>query len=98
MSRVIERVTQPTLDILELLLQGHHQDVELHGWLIAERIERPRPTVYRALGRLEAGGWATSTWATPEAGRPPRRAYRLTPEGAEGAAALLGQRRASARG
>src|ERR671919_776463 len=42
-------------------------------------------TLYKALGRLEEFGLLTSRWENPEAaeGRPPRRLYELTGQGAQ---------------
>ena len=43
------------------------------------------------LWRLEAAGWVTAEWETPEpASRRARRLYRLTPDGIDGAEAALG--------
>lgn len=49
-------------------------------------------TVYPILARLEAAGWATSTWEnlnSAEEGRPPRRLYVLTAKGVEEAESRL---------
>jgi PadR family transcriptional regulator PadR len=47
----------------------------------------PSGTIYPILARLERMGWAESGWEDPDAhiaeGRPRRRYYRLTREGAE---------------
>jgi DNA-binding PadR family transcriptional regulator len=47
----------------------------------------PSGTIYPVLARLEQCGWAESEWEDPEAhvkeGRPRRRYYRLTRDGAE---------------
>jgi len=65
----------------------------------------PSGTIYPILARLERIGWVESDWEDPEAhvaeGRPRRRYYRLTREGAESAAAAVQaaqrQRRNAAR-
>lgn len=53
----------------------------------------PSGTIYPILARLERIGWVESDWEDPEAhiaeGRPRRRYYRLTREGAECAAEAL---------
>ena len=53
----------------------------------------PSGTIYPILARLERIGWGESDWEDPEAhiaeGRPRRRYYRLTREGAESAAEAL---------
>ena len=53
----------------------------------------PSGTIYPILARLERIGWVESDWEDPEAhiaeGRPRRRYYRLTREGAESAAEAL---------
>jgi PadR family transcriptional regulator PadR len=52
-------------------------------------------TVYQILARLEKTGWLTSEWEDPAVheaeGRPRRRMYRLTPEGAEQARRVVSQ-------
>jgi len=53
----------------------------------------PSGTIYPILARLERIGWVESDWEDPEAhiaeGRPRRRYYRLTREGAQSAAEAL---------
>ena len=53
----------------------------------------PSGTIYPIMARLEAIGWVESDWEDPEAhiaeGRPRRRYYQLTREGAECAADAL---------
>jgi DNA-binding PadR family transcriptional regulator len=53
----------------------------------------PSGTIYPILARLERLGWVESDWEDPDAhiaeGRPRRRYYRLTREGAECAAEAL---------
>ncbi|HET8684025.1 MAG TPA: helix-turn-helix transcriptional regulator [Micromonosporaceae bacterium] len=97
--RGLERVTQPTLDVLEALLSA--EGLELHGWAITKATQRTGPTVYKILERLTVGGLVTARWESehPEPGKPRRRFYRLTPTGAERARGLLAQHRpGSARG
>ncbi len=94
----LERITQPTLDVLEVLLQAHQEGGEVHGWAIMKQIKRSGPTVYRVLDRLEDNGWVTAEWEElpPDATRPRRRFYRLTGEGVPAARALLAERRPAA--
>lgn len=91
----IERVTQPTLDVLEVLLRAHKEKVQLHGWVIMKETKRAGPTVYKVLDRLEDVGWIVGEWEelTPDQPGPRRRFYRLTGEGAPAAQTLLAQRR-----
>jgi DNA-binding PadR family transcriptional regulator len=58
-----------------------------YGLDICESTGLPSGTIYPILARLERVGWVESDWEDPEAhiaeGRPRRRYYRLTREGAE---------------
>lgn len=95
----LQRITGPTLDVLEVLLDAHHQQALVHGWVIMKAIGRSGPTVYNVLDRLEDAGWLTGSWqedAPP--GRPRRRLYELTPTGTVGAASALAERRPRRRG
>jgi PadR family transcriptional regulator PadR len=92
------RVTNPLLDVLEVFLQAHNDDRELHGWAILKATRRSGPTVYGVLDRLEDAGWITGRWEdqAPNANTPRRRLYRLTPTGTTAAEDLLTARRPSA--
>ena len=68
-------------------------DPEFHGFAVAQRIQErdgarrltAHGTLYKALARLEDFGLLTSRWeaaATAPEGRPRRRLYELTGEGA----------------
>ena len=69
-------------------------DPDFHGFAVAQRIQErddarrltAHGTLYKALGRLEAGGMLESRWEDPDLavaeGRPRRRLYRVTPLGA----------------
>jgi PadR family transcriptional regulator, regulatory protein PadR len=88
------RVTDATLDVLEVLL---HPGTELYGLKIAKAAGRPTGSVFPILARLEACGWVNSEW---EAGDPAsrgarRRFYQLSPDGIVWAGELLAQRRAA---
>jgi PadR family transcriptional regulator, regulatory protein PadR len=75
-----ERVTQPLLDVLEVLWES---DEAVHGHEIKKRTKRTGPTVYNNLDRLQRAGWIAGRWERddPQSGRPRRRVYQLTPEG-----------------
>jgi PadR family transcriptional regulator PadR len=64
-----------------------------YGLDMCETVGLPSGTIYPILARLERIGWVESNWEDPEAhiteGRPRRRYYRLTREGAECAAEAL---------
>src|SRR4051794_29118836 len=77
------RMTIPTQLVLEALLQ--RPDRELYGLEIGDLARLRSGTVHPILARLEGVGWLTSRWedVDPQSeGRPPRRYYRLTAEGA----------------
>jgi PadR family transcriptional regulator PadR len=90
------RVTDATLDVLEVLLGP---DEELYGLKIAKVIGRPTGSVFPILARLEQVGWVISEWETsdPTTRGPRRRFYRLSPEGLAGARAVLSERRPTRR-
>src|SRR4051795_3416346 len=84
------RMTIPTQLVLEALLGESER--ELYGLEIGERAGLRSGTVHPLLARLEGVGWLTSRWedVDPQTeGRPPRRYYRLTAEGAQAARAAL---------
>jgi DNA-binding PadR family transcriptional regulator len=90
------RLTHATSLILRVLASGSR-----HGFEVMEVSGLPSGTVYPALRRLERSGYLESDWeheATAHAaGRPRRRAYRLTASGdalaRQAAARLAGARR-----
>ena len=88
------RVTDATLDVLEVLLQDGD---DLYGLKIANAAGRPTGSVFPILARLEDCGWATSEWEVgdPAERGPRRRFYRLSPDGLVQARQLLAQRRGS---
>ncbi len=67
--------------VLQALGLGHH-----YGFEIMQVTELPSGTVYPALRRLEGQGLVVSAWEDEgdahADGRPARRYYRLSPEGA----------------
>ena len=93
------RITGPLLDILELFLRSWSDKQEdLYGWVIMKEVKRSGPTVYGVLDRLEDAGWIRGSWERdPEAGRPRRRLYQLTPIGHVETEKLLAERRPAER-
>jgi PadR family transcriptional regulator PadR len=85
------RVTNPLLDVLEVLISALGSDSDLHGWAIMKAAKRSGPTVYGVIDRLEDMGWITGQWEAqnPEPNKPRRRFYRLTPTGRVEATELL---------
>lgn len=67
--------------VLQAMAQGHR-----YGFEIMRAAHLPSGTVYPLLRRLEASGLVASRWEGADAahreGRPPRRYYEVTPEGA----------------
>jgi PadR family transcriptional regulator len=92
------RVTNPLLDVLEVLLQAFDSRADLHGWAVMKATKRSGPTVYGVLDRLEDTGWISGQWEeeNPEPGKPRRRLYSITPTGVAGARDILRQRRPQA--
>ncbi len=79
------RMTLQTQLVLRALLEDPAK--ERYGLELCELAGLPSGTIYPILARLEQVGWVDSTWEDPavheEAGRPRRRFYRITEEGAE---------------
>lgn len=84
------RVTDATLDVLEVLLGP---DDELYGFKIAKEIDRPTGSVFPILARLEQAGWVFSKWETSEQNSrgSRRRFYRLSPDGVAQAREMLAE-------
>ena len=77
-------MTLPTQLVLRALLE--HPTRELYGLEVCAAAGLPSGTIHPILARLEGAGWLTSRWeeVDPRAqGRPRRRYYRLTSDGAE---------------
>jgi len=89
------RVTDATLDVLEVLLHGGR---DLYGLKIAKAAGRPTGSVFPILTKLEGCGWVVSEWETgdPAARGPRRRFYELSPDGLVQARQLLTERRGTA--
>jgi len=91
-------MTIPTQIVLEALLHGSAR--ELYGLEIGELAGLRSGTVHPILARLEGLGWLTSRWEEidPQTeGRPPRRYYRITAEGAQAARSALDKAHRPAR-
>jgi PadR family transcriptional regulator, regulatory protein PadR len=85
MARAREpRMTLPTQVVLKVLLRDPSKP--MYGLMIGEAAGLASGTVHPILARLERLGWLESSWeeANPsESGRPRRRYYNLTTDGAE---------------
>jgi PadR family transcriptional regulator, regulatory protein PadR len=79
------RMTLQTQLVLRALLEEPAQ--ERYGLELCDLIGLPSGTIYPILARLEQVEWVESSWEDPTihevAGRPRRRFYRLTTDGAE---------------
>jgi PadR family transcriptional regulator, regulatory protein PadR len=84
------RMTLPTLLVLRAMLAEPAR--EMYGLEICKAADLLSGTIHPILARLERFGWLESRWEDIEPadeGRPRRRYYRLSPEGAERARAAL---------
>lgn len=84
------RMTLSTQLVLRALLTEPTH--EFYGLQISEAADLPSGTIHPILARLEGVGWLESRWEDidpADEGRPRRRYYRLTDEGAEHARAAL---------
>ncbi len=91
----IERVTDSTLDVLEVLLQANRDRRDIHGWEVKKATGRSGPTVYGVIDRLEDAGLIQGYWedqGSLDKG-PRRRYYRLTGTGLATASSLIAERR-----
>ncbi|MER6813581.1 helix-turn-helix transcriptional regulator [Spirillospora sp. NPDC000708] len=90
-------MTLATQQVLRTLLTEPTQ--EFYGLQIGQAAGLPSGTVHPILARLERLGWLESHWEEvdpAEQGRPRRRYYRLTEDGAEHARIALAQSRTQA--
>jgi PadR family transcriptional regulator PadR len=77
-------MTLPTQLVVRALLE--HPTRERYGLELGQAAGLPSGTIHPILARLEAAGWLESSWEQVdphEAGRPRRRYYKLTLDGAE---------------
>jgi len=92
MAADFQRITPQLLAVVAALLDA--QDHESYGWALMQETGLGGPSTYRNLERCEDAGWVSSRWEdSPEPGKPRRRLYRLTPDGAVRARVLLAERR-----
>ncbi|GLY23569.1 helix-turn-helix transcriptional regulator [Micromonospora sp. NBRC 101691] len=98
MARTGPRLTPQTVEVLRLLLAA--PDCPRYGRDIARQTKLKTGTLHPILARLELAGWVESFWEDPAAheaqGRPRRRYYRLTTDGARVAGAAVADPRAGA--
>jgi DNA-binding PadR family transcriptional regulator len=83
-------MTLPTQLVLRAMLAEPTQ--EMYGLQIGQAAELPSGTIHPILARLEGYGWLESRWEDIDPateGRPRRRYYRLSAEGAECARTAL---------
>jgi PadR family transcriptional regulator PadR len=85
------RMTLQTQLVLRALLDEPSK--QRYGLELSDLVGLRSGTIYPILARLEQAGWVDSAWEDPAAheaaGRPRRRFYRLTPDGADQARAAL---------
>jgi DNA-binding PadR family transcriptional regulator len=91
MSRKMPRMTLQTQLVLGELMADPAR--RIHGFELCAATGLPSGTVYPILLRLERLGWLKSEWEEPDvhvpAGRPRRRYYRLSEDGAASARTAL---------
>jgi PadR family transcriptional regulator, regulatory protein PadR len=96
-SRPVGRLLDLEYRILESCLDLEGNNEAVYGFVVAQRMSAAEGdrglvghgTLYKALGRLSTMGLLESSWETPSGeteGRPRRRLYRVTGEGAKAAA------------
>ena len=84
------RITVPTARLLAALLED--PDADRYGLELMDRTGLASGSLYPILTRLRRAGWVEAHWEEIDptaAGRPARRYYRLTAEGASRAGAAL---------
>ena len=95
-DRLPFRMTLPTQYVLRALLTRPAQ--AMYGLEICAEAGLPSGTIHPILARLEGAGWLRSEWEDADparVGRPRRRYYRLTDDGAEQARDALARTRAA---
>jgi DNA-binding PadR family transcriptional regulator len=94
----IERVTRQLTAVLAVLLEAYIQGEDLHGYELMKRAGLIGASTYRNLDRLEDARLVEARWEelSDSDDRPRRRYYRLNPEGAAVARAILAERRPEA--
>jgi DNA-binding PadR family transcriptional regulator len=78
------RITATVGAVLAVFLS--EPDTQRYGLELMRATGYPSGTLYPVLTRLQDAGWVVTEWEDAEiaraTGRPPRRYYRLTPDGA----------------
>ena len=79
----VPRLTPQTRAVLEVLLRS--PELPRYGLELAREAGVKTGTLHPILARLEQAGWLENFWEEPpeDAGRPRRRYYRFTVDGAE---------------
>ncbi|MGW2219806.1 PadR family transcriptional regulator [Nonomuraea sp. NPDC001684] len=80
----LPRMTMPTMLVLRALLEDPTR--AMYGLEICAAAGLPSGTIHPILARLEGFDWLESSWEEldpREEGRPRRRYYRFTPDGAQ---------------
>lgn len=91
-------MTPATLAVLYVLLANPTE--ELYGLKISDAAGLKSGTIHPILARFEALGWLVSRWEDVDprrAGRPKRRLYKLSEEGAAGARTAISKAEAEAK-
>ncbi|MET7750353.1 PadR family transcriptional regulator [Micromonospora sp. NPDC005367] len=86
------RLTLPVVKVLSVLLA--EPDTERYGLDLMKLTNLPSGTLYPVLHRLKGAGWLEADWETIDPaveGRPARRYYQLTANGATAARQALAE-------
>jgi PadR family transcriptional regulator PadR len=87
------KMTGPVQQVLRAMV--HDPAVPRYGLEISKQADLETGTLYPIMARLEKVGWVESSWEDPELsireGRPRRRYYQLTRDGAEQARLALAE-------
>lgn len=87
-----ERITRPTLLVVQALLDAHRDGRWTWGFEICSSTGLKTGTIYPVLARLEGDAWVEARWDDGERPGPRRRLYRLTSSGAADSARLVAER------
>ena len=87
------KMTGPVQQVLRAMLED--AAVPRYGLQISKQADLEPGTLYPVMARLEGVGWVESSWENPDLsikdGRPRRRYYQLTKDGAEQARMALAE-------
>ncbi|MGH3169044.1 MAG: PadR family transcriptional regulator [Trebonia sp.] len=91
--KYVFKMTGPVQHVLRAMLED--AAVPLYGLQISKQADLHTGTLYPVMDRLERAGWVESSWEDPDLsltdGRPRRRYYQLTKDGAEQARMALAE-------